>query len=133
MTGPTPDIQSGRSADDFARANDLFAIIRALASNETNAASFVCDSFRAIAKEFAAPFALVRARVGPRAIDDYWHSGPTDPNFWRDAVESAIHNAMATATPTARLYRAKGGSGGIVLIASPMPDESGDVNGAIGL
>lgn len=123
----------GRPTEDFARASDLFSKIRTLAANGTSAPSFVVQAFRAIATDLSAPFAMIRARVGARAVDDYWHCGPTDPAFWRSTVEAASDTAMARAAAVARLYRAKSGDATVALLACPLPDASGEVSGALSL
>ncbi|MFO0827151.1 MAG: HlyD family efflux transporter periplasmic adaptor subunit [Phycisphaerales bacterium] len=133
MSGSDTATIAARPAEDFARASDLFAKVRQLAADQSSPAAFVGESFRTIAQELGATFALLRARVGPRALDDYWHSGPTDPGFWKPTVESSLDNSIARAIATARLYRARDGGGSVVVIASPMPEASGEVNGAIGL
>jgi biotin carboxyl carrier protein len=122
---------SGRPAEDFARATDLFSRVRQIAAREASASSFVGEAFRTIAQELHAPFALIRARVAGRSIEDYWHTGPTDPGFWRATVERTLDESIARACAVARLYRAKDGDATVSLIACPLPEASGEVNGAL--
>jgi hypothetical protein len=128
-------VQSGVKAigGEFARADDLFARIRRLAAEQTTPSAFAGEAFRLIAREWPSPYALIRARVGTRAIEDHWHSGPTDPAFWKPTVEQAIDTAIARAKASANFYRSRFGSESVVVIAAPLPDPSGDVSGAIGL
>ncbi|MDZ4828924.1 MAG: HlyD family efflux transporter periplasmic adaptor subunit [Phycisphaerae bacterium] len=133
MNVTSTEPKTGRPAEDFCRATDLFAKLRTLAAEQTSSGEFVGAAFRVLARECNAVYALLRARVGTRALDDYWHSGPTDPSFWKATVQSALDASIARAAPSAKFYRARLGTGSVVLIAAPMPDASGDVNGAIGL
>ncbi|MBL9148327.1 MAG: HlyD family efflux transporter periplasmic adaptor subunit [Phycisphaerae bacterium] len=133
MTDAALEKTSGRPAEDFARATDLFSRVRQVAAHESSASSFVGEAFRMIARELRAPFALLRARVAGRSLEDYWHTGATDPAFWRTTVERTLDESIARASAVARLYRAKDGDATVSLIACPLPEASGEVNGAIAL
>jgi len=132
---PSPPLTRARetSEEKSAPATDLFASLRELAAKELSPELFVGEAFRTITRVLRAPYALLRASVSNRAIEDYWHSGATDPSFWKSSVGASLDNSIASASATARLYRAKNGAGGVVVIASPLSDASGEVSGAIGI
>lgn len=112
---------------------DPYAQILSLAADIPSLDSFFSDVLKVITTTFASPYAAVYISSGPQVIEDEWHSGPTDPAFWKSTVQRFLSESLETPTARARLLNSKKGDMTVALISTPIVDPPATVIGAISL
>ncbi len=112
---------------------DVFAEIAALTQSCTSAYGFLTKSFRAISRWYDSPFALLSVRFASQEVRDDFHSGPTDPGFWKASLEGFLIDSLNESAPRARLLRAKNGKARVGFVSAPVFDPSGARIGAMAM
>ncbi len=110
----------------------LRALLR-LADGRMPDASLLRDALRCAAAEFGACFALLKAAHRGSAIDDYAHSGPLDPSFWREPASRTLAQSIATGQSFVQRFRARGHDLSIAVIAAPIRDDAPEALGGLAL
>lgn len=119
---PTPQTTSSLHAD-----------IAALASESASIHAFYSQALERIATSYNCPYAAVYTRVCSEVVERQYHSGPTDPNFWKPAVQDFLTSVITTAQPRARVLSAKNSTLQLGLIAVPLFDHDGMAVGGLSL
>lgn len=79
------------------------------------------------------PFARLSVRLCAETFSEEWHTGPTDPRFWRDAVDRFLVEALTAGQTCARVYSARDARLPVGLLAVPLHDTQGEISGAVAL
>lgn len=111
----------------------LTGLIGDLALRSESAASFYKHGCAAIVRAFQSPYGAVSARFGAEVLEDYWHTGTTDPNFWKKPVRDVMDASMQDAVPIARRFTARDAAIQIALISVILRDVSGSMLGVLSL
>ena len=112
---------------------DPFAEILALARKNASPASFLTNVMRCLARYFASPYTAIHVRYASEVVQDDWHTGPTDPQFWKTGLQQYLTEALAEPSSRARLLQAKTGAAKVAFLSTPIFNPSGNVIGAIAL
>lgn len=105
----------------------------ALAHAASTAGAFYGRALRVLGEAFASPLAACYIRLPAQEIKEEFHSGPTDPKFWRAAVQKQLTLTLAEGRASAQLLSAKGADLRIALLAAPVFDARGEQIGAVAL
>lgn len=131
-----PIQQSGppkRETPDFSSASDVFAGLTAVAHEAESARGYVGEAFRAIAKSYAAIYAVVYFEIDGRVVSDHWHTGNHDPSLWKEKTEQFLTQAQVLSKPRARVFETRDAAARIAILSCPIPDAQGRTKGAIAL
>lgn len=108
----------------------ITGLINGLALRSESAATFYKHATSAIVQGFQSPYGAISARFGSEVVEDYFHTGTTDPNFWKKPVQSIMDASMREAQPMAQRFSAKNAELQIAMISVILRDIS---NGMIGV
>ncbi|MCA9273822.1 MAG: efflux RND transporter periplasmic adaptor subunit [Phycisphaerales bacterium] len=109
----------------------ITGLINDLALRSESAASFYKRSAAAIVQGFQSPYGAVSARFGAEVVEDYWHTGTTDPNFWKKPVQNMMDASMRDAQPMAQRFSSRNAELQIALISVILRDVSGSMIGVL--
>ncbi len=126
-TGQSSESSSGE------KNHDAYVELVALARKGVSQTQFLRDALMLIAKHFASPYSAMHVRYASEVVQHDWHTGPTDPAFWKPSVQQYLTECLAEPRPQARLLQAKGGNTKVALLATPIFDPSGPAIGAVAL
>ncbi|MEE9296906.1 MAG: HlyD family efflux transporter periplasmic adaptor subunit [Phycisphaerae bacterium] len=130
-SGALPDGR-GSEADRRTRS-DPFSEIASLARTASSRKELLVRAFRQIAECLGSAYAAISVREGATVIEEHWHSGPTDPKFWRGTIERFLTESLGEGIARAELLNPKKGSTRVALLSAPVTDASGAVIGCIAL
>lgn len=111
----------------------ITGLINDLALRSESAATFYKRSAAAIVQGFQSPYGAVSARFGAEVVEDYWHTGTTDPNFWKKPVQDLMDASMQEAMPLARRFSSRDAAFQIALISVILRDIHGSMIGVFSL
>lgn len=131
----TPAPTAGSAADRRRRAANADAVrsLLRLADGRTPDASLLRDALRCAGTELGAVFALIKASHRGATIDDYFHTGAHDPQFWKEPAGRALTQSLAVGQSVDQRYRAKGGGLRLAIIAAPIRDDAPEPIGGISI
>ncbi len=112
---------------------DLLRQILRLTHGRLGDASLFRDALRVIAVNCGAVFAHIKLPLRGGILDDYWHTGPMDPSFWRAPANQTLTQCLARGEPVAQRFRSKSGTMHLAIVGVPLCDGNGDAMGAITL
>ncbi|MCO6435856.1 MAG: HlyD family efflux transporter periplasmic adaptor subunit [Phycisphaerae bacterium] len=134
MTHPdTARRDNAQTAGRAASRGDVYADIVRIARTGTSQAQFLRAAFRLIAQHFASPYAALHVRYASEVIQDDWHTGPTDPGFWKPSLQQFLTESLSEPLSRARLLQARTGSAKVAFLSAPVFDPSGPAIGAVSL
>lgn len=107
----------------------ITGLINDLAIRSESMASFYKRAAAAIVQGFQSPYGAISARFGAEVIEDYWHTGTTDPNFWKKPVQNMMDASMSEAQPMAQRFSSPNAELQIALISVILRDVSGSMIG----
>lgn len=129
-----PPSASPRTAPDATSdAAGLHAQLLWLARRAPSHQDYLARVLERLGDAFASPYGALHVQVGPAVVQEETHNGPTDPRFWRQAVQQFLTEALAGRKPRARLLSASAADTQIALLAVPLRDASTGVEGALAL
>ena len=108
-------------------------LIADLAMRCDSKATFYKRASAAIVQAFQSPYGAISVRLGAEVIEDYWHTGSTDPKFWKKPVEDLLSESMQEAMPIARQFTSRDAKFRISLMTVLLRDVSGPMIGVISL
>lgn len=111
----------------------LTGLIGELALCSESVSAFYKTGCSAIVQAFQSPYGAVSARFGAEVLEDYWHTGTTDPNFWKKPVQDVMDASMQDAQPIARRFTSRDAAIQIALISVILRDVSGSMLGVMSL
>ena len=115
------------------RRNDPFGAIIAAASSATSISAFYRTALDAIGTRFAAPYAAIYARLRSEVVQTDFHSGPTDPAFWKQTVQMFLTDSLAEPRSRVKLLAARNAKLRIALLSVPLHAPGGETIGAVAL
>jgi len=105
-----------------------------VASRRAKAKSvFYREAIRMIAQYFNSPYAAVSVQQSTSVIEDAWHTGPTDPEFWKNSVQNFLTECLADNRARVQQFTSKQANIKVAMAACPLVDGSGGSIGAIAL
>ncbi len=129
-------VSSPTQAESTARVEahtDPFLEILAASGSRSSAHAFFTDCLKIISTALASPYASLYVSRASDVIETDWHTGPTDPAFWKRSVQDFLTESLERSSARAKLYNAKTGSIKAALLSAPVFDGSGRAIGAVAL
>ena len=128
----TPSLKS-ESAPPGTTTADLFAEIVELTRRASSSHGLLTGAFRAVARAFASPYAALYVRHASEVIQDDWHTGPTDPAFWKPGLQAFLTDALTAEGARAKRLVTRRGRIKVAFLSAPILDAGGAEIGAIAL
>lgn len=129
-TAPTGTPAAGDAAT---QRSDAYAAIVAAARDAGSLPAFYEAALRVIGRRFACPYAAVYVRLRSEVVQSDFHCGPTDPGFWKPAVQTFLTESLAEPRSRAKLLAARNAELRIALLSTPLHAPDGEVIGALAL
>ncbi len=111
----------------------LSSEIARLAASAESGPTFIKQGCAAIIAAFQSPYGVVSVRLGSTIVEDYWHTGSTDPGFWKKPVEEVLNESLQHAQPIARQFSSKDARFRIGLVSVLLRDVTGSMIGVLSL
>jgi len=108
-----------------------YAEILVMAQKAASRHGFLAKALHAISERLDSSYAVLYARCGSEVIQEETHRGPTNPGFWRPAVQQFLTDALTDDGPRAKLLSAKGANLKIALLSAPLSDGASGISGAL--
>jgi multidrug resistance efflux pump len=112
---------------------ELSSQIARLAASAESGPTFVKQACNAIITAFASPYGAASIRLGSTIVEDYWHTGTTDPTFWKKPVEEILNESLQNAQPVGRQFSSRDARFRIGLVSIVIRDVSGSMIGVLSL
>jgi multidrug efflux pump subunit AcrA (membrane-fusion protein) len=131
---PTADAtHTAETAAEPRHPSAAFAEILSIARSAASRQAYYRRALRHIGAFFNTPYAAMYLRFAAEVVEDDFHSGPTDPGFWKDAVQGYLLETLAESAPRAKLLAARDAEIRIAMISVPMHEPQGENIGALAL
>ncbi len=117
--------RSGEAVDPSPRGRDsgnIFAAVVSLARSATSTHRLTADLLHLLGKNFNSPYAAAHIRYSSEVFQEDYHSGPTDPAFWKPSVQELLTDTLAEPKPRLKVLQSKRGKSVVALLAAPMFD-----------
>lgn len=124
-----PGLQNARPVAD---SGMLAAEIVRLAVQSSAVQTYLQKALEAVARQLGAPYAALCARQRSGEIRVEAHNGPTDPGFWRGAVQAFLTEALSVGGARAKVLGARSADLKIALLAAPLAGD-GELRGGLAL
>lgn len=112
---------------------ELSSQIARLAAAAESGPTFVKQACHAIVTAFASPYGAASVRLGSTIVEDYWHTGSTDPTFWKKPVEEILDESLQNAQPIGRQFSSRDARFRIGLVSVIIRDITGSMIGVLSL
>lgn len=124
----------GKKHDPGGRAStDVSAQIVDLARSSVSQSAFFTQTLRCVARFFDSPYAAVHVRFASEVVQDDWHLGATDPQFWKPGLQRFLTDVLAEPRAHAQLLHSKSKNVKVAFLASPIHDTTGRPIGCLAL
>lgn len=110
-----------------------YAEITALARTAASRDELFVKGFAAIGRALGGVYGALYVRDGSHVIDETWHGGSGDPEFWRASLQQFMTEALSERRTRAKLLNPKQGTTKVAFLATPIHERSGSRLGAISL
>ncbi|MCH7632926.1 MAG: efflux RND transporter periplasmic adaptor subunit, partial [Planctomycetes bacterium] len=110
-----------------------YAQIVDLARRSTSRSRFMGDVMRCAARCFSSPYAAIHLRYAAEVVQDDWHTGSTDPRFWKSGLQEFLTESLTQPRSRAKLLRSRTGRTTAAFLSTPVFDPTGSSVGAIAL
>jgi hypothetical protein len=133
--GGTTPIGRGTAAERRSHADQADPVrqLLRLADGRLPDVSLLRDALRCAGTEFGAVFGLIKASHRGAMLDDYFHAGPLDPNFWKEPASRALARSIAIGQTVDVRFRSKNAAVRLAVIAAPIGDGAGESFGGLAL
>ena len=111
----------------------LYADIVSLARETASKSHYLQEVLRVVTRFFASPYAALHVRYAAEVFQDDYHTGPTDPKFWKASLQDFLTDALGKRRPMVKMLRSKTGETRVAFISAPIFDERGSTVGALAL
>ncbi len=128
ITSPETD-----SASAKAGRSDLVRQIIDFARTTGSVHTFFPKAFRLLTQWYSSPYAALYLSYASQIIQDDWHTGPTDPGFWKASIQSFLSDTLDLKQARARLLNAKQGTLKVAFLGAPIFNSSGVCIGAVAM
>lgn len=115
------------------RARSPFGEILAIARAAPSRNAYYRQTLSVIGQFFQSPYATIYLRQAAEVVEEEYHSGPTDPGFWKPAVHQLLVDGLAENRPRAKLMAARNAQLRVALISIPFYSPQGAPIGALAL
>ena len=112
---------------------DAYRSIITTARRARSKPAFYRDAIRMIAQYFNSPYAAVSVHQATSVIEDTWHTGPTDPEFWKDSVQSFLTDCLADNRARIQQFNSTRADVTVALAACPLVDDNANAIGAVAM
>ena len=112
---------------------EAFRVITTMARNADAPDQFLRDVLKCATEILKSPYGLIYVQSSSHVIEDYCHSGSSDPAFWRPVVQRFLNDALSEGVAKCRLFQSKKTKHNvaIALISAPVRDQDGAPVGAM--
>ena len=86
---------------------DVYRSIVDLAQQENDKRTYYKKALGLVIQPFSCPYANLYIHMASEVIEEYQHSGPTSPDFWKPAVRSFLHDSLVEKKPGLKTKRRK--------------------------
>ncbi|UCD30162.1 MAG: biotin/lipoyl-binding protein, partial [Planctomycetota bacterium] len=124
--------QSTGSIDEVVKS-DACAEILELANTASTRQEFYVKALKVLAHAFASPYAALYVSFSCEVIEDDCHFGPTDPQFWKPALQQFMNESLTESSARAKKLTPKEGTIKAAFLSAPITDFSKKSIGAIAL
>ncbi len=104
-----------------------------LAHTAKSRQSYLIRALECIRAQFNSPYAVLYSRQSSEVIQEEVHNGPTDPRFWRPAVQRFLTDSLSEGVARARLLSARDAQLKIALLSARINGGDGGMSGAVAL
>jgi len=125
----TPEADQAQRA--FSEETDVLQRLIALSQKAPSRSKFMTELVEIVGSFFASPYAAIHVRYSSEVIQDDWHSGPTNPNFWKAHVQEFLTDALAEVRSRAKILKSKSGVEQVAYLSAPIHDPTGPAIGAV--
>jgi len=115
------------------RDTDVYGRILDVARQTHSRADFLTWLLREIGDHFQSPYAAIHVRFASELLQDDWHSGPSNPGFWKAQVQAFLTDSLAESRPRTKLLKARNGSTQAAYLAVPIHGPGRSTVGAIAI
>lgn len=115
----------------YAQDTDVLQELIALTHEVPSHSKFMTELLKTTGAYFNSPYAAIHVRYASEVIQDDWHRGPTNPNFWKAHVQDFLTDALAEVKPRAKLLKSKSGVQQVAYLSAPIHDPAGPAIGAV--
>jgi hypothetical protein len=129
---PASKTHNTKSTGQSAKPN-LCADLAGIARSAATGPAFLTHALQTIATAFASPYAALYARRASSVIEQEWHTGPTDPAFWKPTLQAFLTESMSVGNVRATLLNPKRGDTKYALLFTPITDAGGGTIGGIAM
>ena len=134
MTPSKPDIPTvaePESPNVSARDTDVFRNIIDLSQQTTSRSQYMAQLLHEAGRYFQSPYAAIHVRYSSEVIQDDWHSGPSDPAFWKAHLQDFLTDSLAESRSRAKLLKARNSTAHVAYLSAPIHDPTGPAIGAV--
>lgn len=131
-----PTIKSTRRNSQQQSAStpdDAFAEIVHLARKGMTRQRYLAEVLRSVVRAFSSPYGALHVRYAAEVLQDDYHCGPDDPNFWKASLQEFLTESLTQARPRARTFQSRSGEIQVAFLSAPFYDAGGPAIGAIAL
>lgn len=133
MAGHEADSHSPAPVEAADNRSDTFQQIAQAASRAGSTPEFYREALAILGGAASSPLAAIEVRTATELVVDHFHSGPTDPGFWKPTIESFLSDTIASGLAHARMFRTRNPKIRIALISCPIIRSGGVVAGAVAM
>jgi len=120
---------------DHANWSRAYEDITELSRSVSSRSVFYKKVLSCVARPFACPYAQIYVHMSTEVVENYWHMGATDPEFWRPAVSRLLNESLSGNRSNLRIFNRKHTIDSkevlIALIAAPLHNTNGSTIGMI--
>lgn len=120
-------------ADGSAPRGDVYAALADLARKSAAPAPFLAGVLRVLGRHFNSPYAAIHVRYAAEVVQDDWHTGSTDPAFWKAGLQQFLTESLVENTSRAKLLRGKRDGTTVAFLATPVLSPTGQSIGSIAM
>lgn len=131
MTTETVTTETGGIEGSVSR--ELSKAIARLVANAESGPVFIKQACAEIVRAFRSPYAAVSVRLGSTIVEDYWHTGSTDPRFWKKPIDEMLNESLRNARPMARQFSSRDARFRIGLVSVILRDLGGSMIGVLSI
>ncbi|KKL91245.1 hypothetical protein LCGC14_1896640, partial [marine sediment metagenome] len=126
--------KSGSSVSAAGTSHEqAFSQIAELARRASTQSKYYAEALSHAAKPFGCPFAMIEVMLFSTVVTEYYHSGPTDPGFWKPAVAKLLARSLAEKRSLCQGFDSKDSDEHIAIMSGMITDAKHEVIGAIAI
>lgn len=130
---PPTAVEAASAEPVGSSTRELSLQIAHFAATAQSGPTFIKQACNAIVSAFRSPYGAVSVRLGSVIVEDYWHTGGTDPQFWKKPVEELLNESLQNSQPIARQFSSRDARFRIGLVTVMLRDVTGSIIGVLSI